>query len=52
MPDDRRAACRAAEKDEVVAYFDDDGEVRVYKLVEHIVPINRGANNIKHVVNK
>ena len=26
--------------------------VRMYKLVEHIVPINRGANNIKHVVNK
>ena len=26
--------------------------LRLCTLVEHIVPINRGANNIKHVVNK
>ena len=26
--------------------------IRMDNLVEHIVPINRGANNIKHVVNK
>lgn len=32
-------------------HHDASYEVRVYALVEHIVPINRGANNINMLIN-
>ena len=49
MRDAPTAATRVGERPQLGRVL---RELRMSALVEHIVPINRGANNIKHVVNK